>query len=199
MDNREVFMLNSFIEHRMEDSDTKNPKTAKIKPASVLVYNKSMGALDDMDKIIRPYQALRKSRKWYRKYAFHLFDICVYNAWVVYRHKNPQKKTGYKLFVLDLIKEIMDVNPFQRSTKGRPPLRQVQQTAHSSHYPSTHRNEKGKKNRGNCHWCWKKLNRKRKATTFRCKECAVWLCVDGENSCFQKYHENAQVLNVLVN
>ncbi|OXA45417.1 piggyBac transposable element-derived protein 4 [Folsomia candida] len=69
-DRREVFMLNTFIDHRMEECNSGNPANQRLKPASVLVYNKVMGAVDNMDAMIRPYQALRKTTKWYRKYYF---------------------------------------------------------------------------------------------------------------------------------
>ncbi|XP_021952231.1 piggyBac transposable element-derived protein 4 [Folsomia candida] len=189
MDRREVLMLNTFIHHRMEDCESQNPRNAQVKPASVLVYNKSMGALDDMDKIIRPYQALRKTLKWYRKFAFHLFDICVYNSWVVYCHMNSRRSTGYKQYLSNLIKEIMSANVTIRSTKGRPVSLPHQPSFNSlRHFSSTLRNNAGKKVRGNCHLCWKTMNKLRKATSFRCEACGVWLCIDGENSCHKKYH-----------
>jgi len=36
-------MLNSFISHEMKMSESRNPRNKRLKPASVLVYNKTMG------------------------------------------------------------------------------------------------------------------------------------------------------------
>ncbi|OXA56616.1 piggyBac transposable element-derived protein 4 [Folsomia candida] len=120
-DRREVMMLNTFIEHRMEECQ-RNPANQRFKPASVLVYNKTMGSVDNMDAIIRPYQTLRKTKKWYRKYAFHLLDICIYNSFVIAGHFNSQiTKNGYKAYLLSLVNSMLDENQLERSTKGRRP------------------------------------------------------------------------------
>ncbi len=185
-------MLNTFLEHRMEDCETSNPQNSRLKPASVLVYNKTMGALDSMDQIIRPNQSLRKTFKWYRKYAFHLFDMCVYNSWVICNHvKRNAKNTIFKDYVLALIEQIIVENPIERSSKGRRPSKvQLNSSNNSNHFPSTSRGNDGKKLRGNCHFCWKNLNKKRKMTSIKCCTCGLWLCADGDVSCFKKYHDS---------
>lgn len=112
-DRREVMMLNTFIEHRMEECQ-RNPANQRFKPASVLVYNKTMGSVDNMDAIIRPYQTLRKTKKWYRKYAFHLLDICIYNSFVIAGHFNSQiTKNGYKAYLLSLVNSMLDENQLE--------------------------------------------------------------------------------------
>lgn len=185
-DRREVLMLNSFIDHRMEDCESRNPTNQRLKPASVLVYNKVMGSLDDMDQIIRPYQALRKSKKWYRKYAFHIFDICIYNTFVISGHFDRKiKKQGYKAYLIQLVKEIVAANPLQRAQVGRPPKRPALSDG-LLHLPQTLLDSVGKKKRSNCHLCTK--NKERNATPFKCERCGVWLCVGGVRNCFSKYH-----------
>ena len=55
------------------------------KPVIVVQYNKNMGGVDFMDKIIEPYNFARKTFKWYRKLAFRLFQVATVNAHIVYK------------------------------------------------------------------------------------------------------------------
>lgn len=190
-DRREVFMLNTFIDHRMEECNSGNPANQRLKPASVLVYNKVMGAVDNMDAMIRPYQALRKTTKWYRKYAFHLFDICIYSAFILSCQFNQTiAKQGYKTYILSLVEDIISSNPVQRSFLGRPPRQRKEKSSSQAHYPQSTRDANGKTKRSNCKLCTK--NKIRNATKYTCDVCNVWLCNDGENSCFVKYHQSTQ-------
>lgn len=188
-DRREVLILNTFMEHRMEECESLNPNNNRLKPATVLVYNKVMGALDDMDEVIRPYQTLRKTLKWYRKFAFHLIDIAVHNAFVLAGVKNPTiKSDGYKDFVLNLIEEIISKNSVVRSSRGRPlSIQSNTTTSNLRHFPSTIKGDNGKSKRSNCHLCWSKKTRK--ATKFICTTCEKWFCFSDENSCFMVFHK----------
>jgi hypothetical protein len=55
-------MLNTFMAHHMELSTSANPQNTREKPATVLLYNKVMGAVDGVDKTVKPYQSVRKSK-----------------------------------------------------------------------------------------------------------------------------------------
>jgi len=176
-------MLNSFIPHRMEDTERSNPATQCVKPASVLIYNKTMGAVDSMDQVIRPYQALRKTVKWYKKFAFHFFDISIFNSFAVYKYVKNNEKLSYKVYLEKLVEEILQENPMQRPVTGRPIISSTNRSM-TKHFPQVIIND-GRKRRSNCHLCNK--SKTRKMTPFKCIDCGVWLCV-GTNNCFAKFH-----------
>lgn len=66
-----------------------------------------MGGVDRHDQILTYYSLNRKSMKWYKKYFFHLFDICVFNASCLYRKEDANKATPGLSFRLTLVAEIL--------------------------------------------------------------------------------------------
>jgi hypothetical protein len=113
-------MINSFLSHEMEESESSNPNNILFKPRSVLVYNGSIGAVDNVDKTVKPYQSVRKSFKGYKKVFFNLIDIWMYNSFVIYTKITPRRKVPYKQFLKSVISEIHSCHPMERQPKGRP-------------------------------------------------------------------------------
>jgi len=68
------------------------------KPSSVVLYNSTMGGVDDVDKILAPYSNARKSTKWYKKIFFHFIDVSIYNAFNVYKKISGKKRSISKIF-----------------------------------------------------------------------------------------------------
>jgi len=83
-DRREAVMLNTFVPHVMLFSDSRNPQNSRNKPISVLLYNNKMGGVDYIDQKLAPYESLRKTVKWYKKFAFHLIDLTIHNSHVLF-------------------------------------------------------------------------------------------------------------------
>lgn len=81
MDKKEVYMI--FTVHAAEFKTLLRHGGEKViqKPICVLDYNNSMGAADKADMVINTMNSTRKSLKSYRKFFFHLVDICVWNAY----------------------------------------------------------------------------------------------------------------------
>ncbi len=55
-------MLATGYEHAMQKVQTRTEE--KLKPESVIMYNKTMGGVDDVDRMLHPYSATRKTVKW---------------------------------------------------------------------------------------------------------------------------------------
>jgi len=180
-------MLNTFIPHSMESVASANPKNSREKPKSVLTYNKTMGAVDEMDKTIKQYSRLRKTYKWYKKAFFFLVDVAVYNSFRLYNSLHGQ--STYKDYSLSLIKDILNLHQVERSTKGRPPKRpsENKENAVPLHLPIRVRKPNGKPSKSDCVQC-KKVN-KRTQTQFKCQTCDVRLCIQFGKSCFQEWHD----------
>lgn len=62
-------------------------------PKSIDDYNKNMGGVDRIDQLIEPYDATRKTLRWYVKLGIHLIQISVLNGWTLYRHRGGKKIT----------------------------------------------------------------------------------------------------------
>ena len=65
-------------------------------PNVVYEYNKNMGGVDKSNYLVSLYRLKYKSRKWYMPIFFYYIDICLTNAWLVYRKK--QTNISYKIF-----------------------------------------------------------------------------------------------------
>lgn len=89
-DKRVVTMLSTM--HKPEMVTTKKQchitGEFKQKPNVVKDYNDHMGGVDLGDQLIQPYHTSRKSMKWYIKLYFHLLDIAITNAHVIYNEVN---------------------------------------------------------------------------------------------------------------
>ena len=60
------------------------------KPQSAVDYNQWMNGVDRLDQHITYYPWARKTSKWTTKFLFYLFEISMYNAFVLYRVQNPE-------------------------------------------------------------------------------------------------------------
>ncbi|XP_070526565.1 LOW QUALITY PROTEIN: piggyBac transposable element-derived protein 4-like [Cardiocondyla obscurior] len=90
-DKRLVTMLSTMHSPQMITTDKIDYRTGEteVKPNIVVSYNKNMGRVNLLDQTICPYRTPRKSIKWYIKTYFHLLDIAIFNALVVYNIIHP--------------------------------------------------------------------------------------------------------------
>ena len=65
-------------------------------------------------------ECTRKTRKWYRKLFFHLIDMCLYNAFVLYK-VNSNKKIQFIEFHTNVTEQLLELHrPLRiRNTGGR--------------------------------------------------------------------------------
>ena len=69
-----------FIETKRNDIKTRRPI---LKPTVVVDYNRVMGAVDKTDMILN--SIIRKTLKWYKKLFFHMVNLSIYNAFMLYK------------------------------------------------------------------------------------------------------------------
>jgi Transposase IS4 len=190
LDRRDVYMLNTFLPHEMKDSFSTNPKNTTQKPQSVLLYNSMMGAVDLVDQVTKPFVTERRSLKWYKKVAFHMIDVSVYNSLQVFNNPREKKeKKTFKEFVLLIVEEIFDQNPTERATKGRKRTfidSSAQMRLTGVHLPQKAMKESGKPKNVRCFYC--SLKGERHETPYMCKTCNQHLCIQANRDCFAEYH-----------
>lgn len=88
-DKKDICLLSTI--HNSEQGDTKKKdkdgNTIK-KPKLVLDYNDTMGGVDRMDQLLHDYPTTRKrGKKYYKGIFFHLLDISIWNAFILYQKK----------------------------------------------------------------------------------------------------------------
>lgn len=187
-------MMNTFIKHSMRLAECRNPFNNRNKPITVLHYNKSMGAIDSVDRTTKPYQTARRTLKWYRKVFFYFLDIAVYNSRILYNmlQTNNADRKSYKEFLMMIMEEIFTTFPPGVIVRGRPPSvsNAIDSNELIQHDILKMKTSAGKTSFQDCVWCRQK--KIRKMTMFTCGKCGVRLCpyseVAGQRSCFNLFH-----------
>ncbi|XP_035707126.1 piggyBac transposable element-derived protein 4 [Folsomia candida] len=207
-DRREVCMLNTFMPHSMRIAESSNPKNTREKPATVLLYNSIMGAVDNVDKTIKPYQSVRKSYKWYKKVVFNMIDVATYNSMILYNHLHAdQRAVPYKEFVMKIVREIQEKYPTLKKPIGRPPIVPRNENPAlplrlnpSHHIAVKHLDKNGTPAYSDCIYCkhHAEYSPKRKTTPFSCEICKVRLCIQGGTSCFKRYHSDKKLKKISI-
>lgn len=95
------------------------------KPEIILHYNRTKGAVDTLDKLVRTYSCQRKSRRWPMVFFQNMLDIAAYNAAVVYFAVNPDFEVGKpqrrRLFLEKLAMEMITATTPTRAQLCLPP------------------------------------------------------------------------------
>ncbi|GFW42752.1 piggyBac transposable element-derived protein 4 [Trichonephila clavipes] len=103
-DKREVFMLSNMHDPDMSTSTLCNDRCEK--PGLVTSYNTNMGFVDLSDRMVNSYTFGRKTLKWTKKLFFHLLDLTVLNAFILYKIKTGNN-ICHKIFRLNLIRQLL--------------------------------------------------------------------------------------------
>lgn len=182
-DKRDVLLLST--KHSVQFQNVRKRNKVISKPKIVIDYNGAKGAVDLSDQMAAYSTPLRKSIKWYKKYAINLLlNTAVVNALVLY-----QSVTGKKIqmanFRLELLKSFCSQ---QDLTVARPRPRRI---AHKLQQ----KEGQARKSRRTCVNCYKinvstygrqwAKNKTKKVITF-CPQCPEkpFLCI----SCFNVLH-----------
>ncbi len=88
-DNKILRLLtNTFETYKnidVERSDETEDETHLVKmPFPIAEYNKYMGGVDLSDQFCSNIETEKKTFKWWKKLFFHIMDVCVVNAWIIY-------------------------------------------------------------------------------------------------------------------
>ncbi|XP_067140272.1 piggyBac transposable element-derived protein 4-like isoform X1 [Centruroides vittatus] len=193
-DKRAVTLLSTF--HNPVKVTKKMPNgSAQSKPQVVFDYNNTMGGVDRLDQHLHDYPVMRKAgKKWYKKIFFHLVDICLYNAFVLYKKNGGERENlGFRMRLVErLIEEHHTETKVKKQGRRREsslPSRLVEK-----HFPDfIPPTEKKAAPTRCCAVCCKRRNEKgekvRRETRYYCKDCGVSLCVA---PCFKIYHTKVE-------
>jgi len=193
-DKKDVYIL-STKHSKAEMVDTGKPRRKKggeaetvLKPTCVLEYNRGMGGVDKQDQSLACFPLMRKCTKGYKKIFFYMFDVAIYNAYVLYSKLPTSQKQSIVNFRLNIAEDMLcNLSLPDYPTRGRrsqsecPTRLQAKHWAHfPEHIPATNKKQHPAKR---CHVCVK--HNIRSETTWQCKTCLVPLHI---TKCFEMYH-----------
>ena len=175
------------------------------KPTCVVDYNKKKFGVDLNDQFLSYYGCIRRSVKWWRKMFFHVLDMIVTNAWILYRYHHMKRGTIGMLSHSKFVSELADylVQPGQRGHEGVSPLIAIRGNNNGRllgrHFPTPipwkARSGNTKRQRKAavrpCYVCQQVSEHTNNVkdkhwSTFWCEACGKTLCV--QRNCFQVYH-----------
>jgi len=67
-----------------------------LKPDVIVEYNKTMGGIDNLSRVLVLCALARKGVKWYRKLTEVFIDFAIYNAFIVWKKLTQSKKTNFQ-------------------------------------------------------------------------------------------------------
>lgn len=200
MDKREVSMLSTKHTHTMVVTTKTDHYSGEpvVKPLCILDYNRHMGGVDRSDQLGKFYSFSRKTNKWWLKLFFHIINLAVTNAYILYLKNRGEGRplTHYK-FRLELAKLLMASHEMAKVPLGRPSIHRDQEKRLTErHFPCLIPAKEGAKvqnptrkcvvcneNSGKRHTPGE--TRKRRETRYWCKDCEKPLCVV---PCFERYN-----------
>ncbi|XP_023301464.2 piggyBac transposable element-derived protein 3-like [Lucilia cuprina] len=172
-------------------------------PNIVHEYNKYMGGVDLLDSSLGRSHIRIKSRKWTSRLIYHMCDIAIINAWILYKRHHvetnnvePQKvlhefvsevahcltKSGTEIRMgkgrrSNLESEIIVKRP--RPMCAALPPRDIR-LDNIGHFPEFIKEGKPRCKNPKC----------TSLTKVRCQKCGINLCFSAENNCFYEFHQN---------
>uniref|UniRef100_A0A8D0A1K3 PiggyBac transposable element-derived protein domain-containing protein n=1 Tax=Sander lucioperca TaxID=283035 RepID=A0A8D0A1K3_SANLU len=156
-------------------SKDEKAKIAVPCPSLIAAYNQHMGGIDLSDMLVHLYKTPAKSRRWYFPLFGYVLDLCISNAWLVYKRdcgllkEKPMPLKRFHLAVAHSLK--------QKCLPPRPPQPQPDVRYDNYGHLPLHTD-----NRGRCCLCPKGVSR------WKCGKCNVFLCLIEERECFAAYH-----------
>ncbi|CAF4676307.1 unnamed protein product, partial [Rotaria magnacalcarata] len=92
------------------------------RPNVIKAYNEHMGGVDLVDMLVSLYRINVRSKKYYIKIIFHLIDLSVVNAWLLYRRHCSQLKLSKKNVMSLLSFRINVASVLLKSSPLPPPI-----------------------------------------------------------------------------
>uniref|UniRef100_A0A8D0A246 PiggyBac transposable element-derived protein domain-containing protein n=1 Tax=Sander lucioperca TaxID=283035 RepID=A0A8D0A246_SANLU len=145
-------------------SKDEKAKIAVPCPSLIAAYNQHMGGIDLSDMLVHLYKTPAKSRRWYFPLFGYVLDLCISNAWLVYKRdcgllkEKPMPLKRFHLAVAHSLK--------QKCLPPRPPQPQPDVRYDNYGHLPLHTD-----NRGRCCLCPKGVSR------WKCGKCNVFLCL----------------------
>ncbi|KAJ8963507.1 hypothetical protein NQ314_005586 [Rhamnusium bicolor] len=209
-DNKIVSLLSTFAGQQPMSTVKRYDKVSKTSkeiscPYVIKEYNRHMGGVDLIDSFIARHKICIKSKKWYIRLFYHLLDMTVSNAWMLYRRISAVKRGTISMPEMSLFEFkqevavcLCQVGQSIGVKRGRPSQTSVEEmiATKKRNGPTQHVPPSDVRLDQVSHWrIWSTRNRCKfpKCTGYSqvsCDKCGVTLCFNKTNNCFRKFHNN---------
>ncbi|XP_017795982.1 PREDICTED: piggyBac transposable element-derived protein 4-like [Habropoda laboriosa] len=120
-DKQDVHILSTKHESVEMTEQNGSQLTPTFKPKCIVDYNRGMIGIDRKDQILAGFPVMRKYLKGYRKIFSHIFDMALFNSYILYNKNNMEKKRNYTEYRLQTAEALLQNVPSQ-DYKRRGPL-----------------------------------------------------------------------------
>lgn len=206
LDNKPIYFASSIygidpVQNVLRWSSKDKKHVDVSRPNIVTQYVRYMGGVDLSDMLVALYRSKIGTKKYYLRIFYHLLDVCVVNAWLLYKRHCTQEKVPAKKSLLEFKAEIADgmINAgfiTNERKRGRPsdqisdsPAPKRKRIACKRPIPDVQYDGVGhmplpieKKER--CKYC----NNRVSFSRIKCKKCNVALCLTTKKNCFDMFH-----------
>jgi len=176
-----VYNCNSVI------IENEKKKLKKNVPNCLFNYSQNMRGTDYMDQQIYFYRFPHKSKKWWRRIFYHIFEISIHNSYLIWQRMNPEYNYSYLEYKKILSKELLNNGKKIEIEQEKIIVKNFSITFQGKEYYKKAELEKAYLHdiiktelRGKCVYCGKS-----KICT-RCTQCDIALC----QTHFGAYHRN---------
>ena len=173
-------------------------------PNVIHQYNGKMGGIDKSDMLVHLYKTPMKARRWYMRLFGYVLDVCISNAWLLYKRDCASLKER----AMPLKNFRLDISRYARCQKSMTP-RSTRLSLHREPMPIPKRGQKtampdesqryeGKEwhmpinvtTRQTCKHCSRKEQVHR--TRWMCTVCKIALCLSDVRNCFIDFHSDVR-------
>lgn len=209
-DNRNVMFLSTYVGVEPVEKIDRYDRKIKTKvtidcPSVVKHYNKHMGGVDLLDSLIGRYKITMRSKKWYIRIFYHLLDLSVINAWILYKrvHLGKGVSTTNILSLADFRSEVSMVlcqmGESITPKRGRPSSHNIelQYSVKRKRGPATYIPPEAVRHDKVEHMpVWNEARTRCKVPNCKaqsfigCSKCGITLCLNKERNCFKIFHES---------
>ncbi|GFS72325.1 piggyBac transposable element-derived protein 2 [Nephila pilipes] len=211
-DNKTVIMASIFADEKPLGKVMRYDKKTKIRveiirPHVIEEYNKHMGGVDLLDSIIARHKILMRSKKWCMRIFFHLLDLIIVNAWLLYKRVETDKKSenekkkknlmNLQKFKSEVASYLCKMEYNQNTKRGRPSNISIEQMFQTKRCKGTAQSVSCKDIRrdGINHWpIWSEKRIRCKFPNCKgynqteCEKRKAGLCYNKVNNCFKIFH-----------
>lgn len=202
-DNKVVNLASSFVgempKAQVRRYDKKNKRYVSIdRPNIVGEYNRHMGGVDLIDSIMGRYKIQLRSKRWQVRMFYHLLDLSMANAWLLYKRihkaKGLQDKTLNSAdFRLEVATTLCKLGVPSTMNSRRSIENEIQAKRHKG--PAQHVPPVAIRQDQTGHWpVWTEKRTRCKfpncsgVSQTMCEKCGVALCYNKHNNCFRQFH-----------
>ena len=183
---------------------------AVSRPAVVRLYNRSMGGVDLLDRMVSYYRTSARTKKWTVRVIHHMLDVTATNCWIEYKNELERTGQGERKdmlqmmdFKLRLAEQLIEEGSRLDRDMNRTMPEDADNTAALDEAdnqscsrvpvpPVKRRHEEARhmpemdSGKASYHRC--RLPGCSKLARVKCSSCRVYLCLTSDRNCFMKFH-----------